>query len=416
MKKEKIKIKKTRTLTNEECALSKKLYPYARKKFYARLMAGEDSDKVMAWAEKKIAHRDHEIDVLHDVWEALAVCEKNKLPDIDDLRQALQVSLEADKNTYERQINLMVPLFYERKPENYEKEFKKISYHFIDEMAEKIGIFNGNMLSYLFFGDYFTVATGILLAKHADALHPISSVCRMRLNTMLMLLAQKQEIISENAEQIAIQLFEKSLQRPLLREEISLMIIYSLMQIYSWELVDTHQTPTVFSASTKKIEEAITYCESNGFLRLSQWDIALTLTDSRGLWDRQTALITKWLMHIRLNEYSELKAITYRFILKSFQYGYLSSEIIDFIFDGTIFSNASTVVLALSANKLKEHNLSAYLQEKLSQMMRYLIEQDWIDCPEEEIASYLLTMALNRNLHKEETAILNLYVLKHAFK
>ena len=420
--KEKIKIKKTRALTAEECALSKKLYPYARKKFYTRLMAGEDFETVVKpWAESKITHRDIEIDICEEVLEALSICEKTKLPDLAMLKQALQVSLEADISICERQINLMIPLFSdEKKPKNYEKMFKKISYRFIDQLADKTGIFTGNMLVYLFAGDYFSMETGILLAKNADAIKPISSYCRNKLDSMLITLAQKENIVAESSEDIAKHIFFQALERPLHKEEASMLIIYVLMQIYTWEMVDTKKRPyAVPSSHTKdiaKIENAITYCEEKGYDNLETWRMALKLTEVREIWNRQVALITKHLLKGGIDDFTELKEITYRFIGRSFLYGFLSSEIIDFIFDGRHFSNASTVVLALSCNNLKEHNLAPYIQEKLEKMMALLIEQEWIEATPESVAEYLLNNALSRSLNKEEISLLNLYVLKQAFQ
>lgn len=418
---EKNKIKKTRTLTSEECALSKKLYPYARKKFYARLMAGEDFETVVKpWAESKIAHREREVDILEEVFEALTICEKTKLPDLAMLKQALQVSLEADLSIYERQINLMVPLFYEKKPENYDRKFKKISYHFINELAEKTGIFTGNMLTYIFAGDFFSPETGVLLAKNVEAIKPISSYCRAKLDAMLTLLAQQENIVSESAEDVAMHIFLQSLKRPLYKEEASMLIIYALMQIYTWNMVDTKKKPYAIPFSHAKdiaeIEKAIAYCEENGYSDLKKWQEALTLTEVREIWDKQVALITKHLLKGGIDDFTELKEITYRFIGRSFLYGFLSSEIIDFIFDGRHFSNASTVVLALSCNNLKEHNLAPYIQEKLEKMMELLIEQEWIETTPENVADYLLNSALQRSLNKEEISLLNLYVLKQAFK
>ena len=49
-------------------------------------------------------------------------------------------------------------------------------------------------------------------------------------------------------------------------------------------------------------------------------------------------------------------------------------------------------------------------------MMALLIEQEWIDASSENIADYLLNNALHRSLNKEEISLLNLYVLKQAFK
>ena len=409
-------IQKTRPLTEDERRISRKLYPAARKKFYMRLMNGDDFEtEVLPWAIKKITNRGKEADICEEVLEALTVCSKQKLPELYMLEKALQVSLEADKTVYERQLNLIIPLFYEYKPEEYEKKFKKISYHFLDALAEKVGLFNGNMLSYIFAGEYFSTASAVLLAKHADVLLPISSVCRTKLHNMFMTLAQKEDIVAESDEDIAIRLFETSLRRQLHKEEVSLMIIYVLMQIYSWSFVDTHKKPYVSNGSTKAIEQAISFCETNGYGDLEMWEKALTLTSSRILWNKQVALISRWLLRIRLDDFCQLKAVTYRFILKSFQYGFVSSEIIDFIFDGRSFSNASTVVLALSSSTLKENNLAVYIQEHLSSMMKQLITQEWIECKPDNIADYLLDNSLARGISKEEISILNLYVLSHAF-
>lgn len=418
MKKE--KIEKTRTLTTEECAISKKLYPYARKKFYARLMAGENSAEVTAWALGKIAHKEQEIDILEEVLEALTICEGSKLPELSWLKQALKVSLEADMSIYERQINLIVPLFYERKPEVYDKEFKQISYHFIDELAEKTGIFTGNMITYLFAGDYFSSETGILLAKHCEVLRPISSFVRLKLNNMLMTLSQKEGIVSESAEDVAMHIFHQALKRPLFKEEASILIIYALMQLYAWEMIDTKKKPYAIPSSHAKdiavIEKAIAYCEQKGCDNLEQWQNALTLTEAREIWDKQVALITKHLLKGGIADFTELKGITYRFIGKSFRYGFLSSEIIDFIFDGRHFSDASTIVLALGCNGLRENNLTPYIQEKLQKMVELLIKKEWIEATSENIADYLLDQALWRKLNKEEIALLNLFVLSKAFK
>lgn len=417
---EKTKIKKTRALTADERTISKRLYPYARKKFYTRLMAGEDSTEVIAWALGKVAHREHEIDLLEEVLEALTVCERSKLPEISWLKQALQVSLEEDTETFDRQINLMVPLFYERKPENYEKEFKKISYHFINELAEKTGIFTGNMIEYLFFGDYFSAETGILLAKHHEILASKSSYVRMKLNTMLMELSQKEGIVSESAEDVAMHIFHQALKRPLFKEEASILIIYALMQIYTWEMVDTKRKPYAIPSSHTKdiaiVEKAITFCEKNGCEDIQQWQNALTLTEVREIWDKQVALISKHLLKGGIADFTKLKEVTYRFLGRSFRYGFLSSEIINFIFDGRHFSDASTIVLAVGCNGLREHNLTSYLQEKLSKMSDLLIKSEWIEATYENIADYLLNQALNRKLNKEEISLLNLYVLSQAFK
>ena len=412
-------IKKTRSLTADERTISKKLYPYARKKFYARLMAGENSAEVIAWAKQKIAHKEQEVDICVNILEALTVCESIKLPELSLLKQALQVSLEADKAIYERQINLLVPLFYERKPETYEKEFKQISYHFMDELAEKTGIFTGNMLTYLFAGDFFSFESGVILAKNAEAIRPISSYCRMKLNTMLMVLAQKEKIISESSEDVAMHIFHLALKRPLHKEEASILIIYALMQLYAWDMIDTKKKPFAIPSSHAKdiaeIENAISYCDKNGYSDLKQWQDALTLTEIREVWNKQVALITKHLLKGGIADFTELKEVTYRFIARSFRYGFLSSEIIDFIFDGRHFSDASTIVLALGCNSLKEHNLAPYIQEKLLNMMSLLIEKEWIEASPENIADYLLSNALNRALNKEEISILNLYILKQAF-
>lgn len=414
------KITKTRPLTKQECAISKKLYPYARKKFYTRLMAGENSEEVIAWAKQKINENEHEVDLYEEILEALIVCERSKLPETSMLRQALQVSSLAERDIYERQIDLIVPLFYERKPDDYEQEFKSISYHFIDELATKTGLFNGNMLTYLFAGDFFSLESGVILAKNVKAIKTISSYCRMKLNTMLMILAQKEQIIAESAEDIAMHIFHLSLKRPLYKEEASMLIIYALMQIYSWDMIDTKKKPYAIPSSHTKdiaeIESAIAYCNKNGYEDLSKWQNALTLTEVREIWDKQVTLISKYLLKGGIADFTELKEITYRFIATSFRYGFLSSEIIDFIFDGRHFSNASTVILALSCNNLKEHNLAPYIQEKLTTMMDLLLKSEWIEATPENIADYLLSSALTRSLNKEEISLLNLYILSQAFK
>lgn len=418
MKKE--KIKRTRPLTKQECAISKKLHPYARKKFYTRLMAGENSEEMIAWAKQKITEHEQEIDIFEEILEALVVCERSKLPETSMLRQALQVSSLADGDVYERQINLIVPLFYEKKPDDYEQEFKSISYHFIAELAEKTGLFNGNMLTYLFAGDSFSLESGVILAKNVEAIKPISSYCRMKLNTMLMILAQKEQIIAESAEDIAMHIFHLALKRPLYKEEASMLIIYALMQIYSWDMIDTKKKPYAIPSSHTKdiaeIESAIAYCNKNGYEDIKKWQDAFTFTEVREIWDKQVTLITKYLLKGGIADFTELKEITYRFIARSFRYGFLSSEIIDFIFDGRHFSNASTVVLALSCNNLKEHNLAPYIQEKLTTMMDLLIKSEWIEATPENIADYLLSSALTRSLNKEEISLLNLYILSQAFK
>ena len=357
-----------------------------------------------------------EIDIFAEILEYLSVCEAHKLPKLEDLKKALQISLVSDKEAIDRQVNLVVPLFYEKKPAEYEKEFKKISYHFLDGLATKNKLFTGNMLAYIFFGDYFSVSSGILLAKHAKLISSQSCVCHMKLRAMLMTIAQQEGgLIAEKVDDIAVKLFEISLERPLSKEEISLLIIYSLMQIYEGQMIDYKRKSPELLATTKRVLKAIEYCESNGYDDLNMWDQALTVTDDRILWNRQVALITRYLLRIDLKEYGKLKAITYRFILRSFQSSYLSSEIIDFIFDGRLFSNASTVMLALSSNALRENNLAPYIQEKLTDMMIFLIKKEDIDATPRTIADYLLTVSLNRGISKEELSILNAYVLLQAF-
>ena len=48
--------------------------------------------------------------------------------------------------------------------------------------------------------------------------------------------------------------------------------------------------------------------------------------------------------------------------------------------------------------------------------MALLIEQEWIEAVPENIDAYLLNSALHRSLNKEEISLLNLFVLKQAFK
>ena len=242
----------------------------------------------------------------------------------------------------------------------------------------------------------------------------------MKLNTMLMVLAQKEEIVSESAEDIAMHILYQALKRPLFKEEASIMIVYGLMQIYSWDMIDTKKKPYAIPSSHTKdiaeVENAIAYCNKNGYEDLQKWQNALILTEVREIWDKQVSLITKHLLKGGIADFTELKEITYRFIATSFRYGFLSSDIIDFIFDGRHFSNASTVVLALSCNNLKEHTLAPYIQEKLKKMIDVLIKEEWIDTTQENIAEYLLKNALNRSLNKEEISLLNLYILSQAFK
>lgn len=419
------KIIKTRNLTQDERAISKKLVkinlPHrTRKEFYARLMNGENFEElVKPWIETCIYQHELEVDKFEEILEALIVCKEKKLPDLAYIKQALQVSTVADFATIERQINLVVPMFYVPKPEEYGIQIKSLSYHFIDELAEKISFFNGNMITFIFAGDYFTLESGVLLAKHAKTIEPIRSVCRMKLNAMLLTLAHKENIVAESVEDIAMHIFHKALIRPLLKEEIAMLVIYALMQIYSWDMIDTKKKVTIVpyshSKEIERIEKAIEYCQINGFSDIGKWKQALTLTEERTVWDKQVALITKYLLKGGIEDYTELKEITYRFIARSFRNGFLSSEIIDFIFDGRAFSNASTVVLALSCNTLKEHNLASYIQEKLEKMMQTLIENECINADSNTIANYLLDTSLNRPLSKEEISILSMYVLRQAF-
>lgn len=422
------KQKTTRTLNAVERKISHALPKKVRRDFYLAWKDGKEKEfyaLLLSDAQLNTSSEDcaqlfweklqYEIDVFAEILEYLSVCETQKLPELEDLKKALQVSLVSDSEAIDRQVNLVVPLFYEKKPAEYEKNFKKISYHFLDGLATKNRLFTGNMLAYIFFGDYFSVASGVLLAKHAKLISSQSCVCRMRLNTTLMSLSQKEGIVSENSEDIALKLFDISLERPLSKEEISLLIIYSLMQIYEWQMIDSHRKLPELLPSSKRIIKAVEYCEINGYDDLDMWNQALTVTDDRVLWDRQVALITRFLLRIDLKEYSKIKAITYRFILRSFQSGYLSSEIIDFIFDGRLFSNASTVMLALSSNALREHNLAPYIQEKLTDMMNFLIKKEGIEETPGTIADYLLTVSLNRGISKEELSILNAYVLLQAF-
>lgn len=422
---ERKKIIKTRNLTQEEQAISKKIVRMhlprrIRKEYYARLMAGECFDTVVKpWIKACIYQHELEVDKYEEILEALTVCKEKTLPNIEDLEQALQISTATDFATIERQINLVVPMFYVSKPDSYRKKFKTISYHFIDELAEKIHFFNGNMITFIFAGDYFTLESGVLLAKHSKVLRPIRSFCRMKLNAMLLTLAQKENIVAESVEDIAMHIFHKALRRPLLKEEIAMLVIYALMQIYSWDMIDTKKKVTIVpyshSKEIERIEKAIDYCQINGLSDISKWKQALTLTEERTVWDKQVALIKTHLLKGGIDDYTELKEITYRFIARSFRNGFLSSEIIDFIFDGRAFSNASTVVLALSCNSLKEHNLASYIQEKLENMMLMLIEKECINADCNTIANCLLDTSLNRPLNKEEISILSMYVLRQAF-
>lgn len=420
------KITTVRPLTKEEAAISRKLPRSQRKIFYQRLMNGEDfTSSVKPWAESFLRAFQLEIDKYADVLEALTVCKKDRLPDLTILKQALLVSMAADYKTYERQMNLIIPIFYVAKPDDYARKFKKISYRFLDELASGPRLFNANMIDFIFFGDYFSVPSGVILSKHADLLldNNLGQLIHIKLGNMLFILAQKESILSRVPEDIAAFVFEKSLIRPLQTEEISIMIIYSLMQLYMSNFIGASQNLQNLlpeeendPVAIKAVEQALAYCNRYGYLDLEQWKRALTFIGCRAVWDKQVALISKFLLKIRLNDYDELKAITYRFILKSFEYGFLSSEIIDFIFDGHTFSNASTVALAMASFKLKMHNLSGYIQEKLINMMQQLMMQEDIDASPDGIADYLFNLSLNRGLTKEEISILNTYVLLQAFK
>lgn len=410
------KFKKTRNLTAEEHAISKRLPHDVRKKFYARLMNGEDASEVMKWAKEELAVYDLEIDKFEEILESLVVCQREKLPDLETLGKAMTITKLAGKDVLDYQINLMLSLFYTPKPENYKDKFKMISYKFIDDLSSSMKMFTGNMVEYLFLGDYFSLASGVMLAKHVNVLHIMDRFIHIRLGNMLFLLAEKEGISKQIPEDIASHLFSISLNRPLNKEEISLMVLFSLMQIFirdnDMEMKENRVLPMV----TKNTEAAIKFCEENGFVNLQKWSEALVLTYNKSVWDKQVDLITKFLMKIRLNSYGELKKITYNFIQESFSRGFLSSKLIDFIFDGHTFSNASTVVLAMHSRKLKEHNLSSYIQQKLQNMMQFLIIDEGIEANTENIIDYLLDTSLNRNLNKEEISILNAYVLHKAFE
>lgn len=421
---ERKKIKKTRPLTKEECAISRKLPKVQRKMFYERLMNGEDfASSVKPWIDAFLHQYEIEIDKYADALEALTICKDNRLPELSMLKQALQVSAAADAKTYERQMNLIVPIFYVSKSQEYDREFKKISYHFLDELASGPCLFNANMVDFIFFGDYFSVPSGVLLAKHADLLlnKRLGRLIHLKLSNMLGVVAQKESIAFRVPEDIATYVFEKSLTRPLQTEEISIMIVYSLMQLYMSDIIDVPQDIKPEDEDNdpiaiKAIEQALAYCNNYAYNDLPQWAKALTFIGNRAVWNKQVALISKFLLKIKLNEYEKLKAITYRFILKSFEYGFVNSEIIDFIFDGHTFSNASTVALAMASFRLKAHNLSGYIQEKLINMMNDLMAQEDIEVEPENIANYLLNLSLNKRLNKEEVSILNAYVLLQAFK
>lgn len=412
------KIEKTRILSDEECKISKKLPPEIRKQFYARLMAGENLQDIKPWLDDANAKYDAEVDKLEEILEALTVCQKQKLPNLSMLSQALQVSKVADNKTYERQIKLVIPIFYQTQPEEYAMEFKKISYKFLDEMAGKVRLFNGNMLDFILFGDYFSVPSGVLLAKHSDLLikNSMQSMCYAKLGGMLFTLAQKDGLDIRVPEDIAEYLFDVSLKRALTKEEISMLNIFSLMETYSYN-IHPSTTPSKSKAArySKDIEAAIAYCEKHGYMDYTIWQQSLTLTDCAPIWDRQVTLITKYLMRQKLNHYSKEKVIAYRFIKESFAHGFVSSEIIDFIFDGTTFSNSSTVILAMFAQELKNHNLAYYIQEKLRNMMGYLLKQEMINVSTDNVANFLLDTSLVRGMYREEISILNTYVLLQAF-
>jgi len=99
------------------------------------------------------------------------VCQREKLPDLETLGKAMTITKLASKDVLDDQINLMLSLFYTPKPENYKDKFKMISYKFIDNLSSSMKMFTGNMVEYLFLGDYFSLASGVMLAKHVNVLH-----------------------------------------------------------------------------------------------------------------------------------------------------------------------------------------------------------------------------------------------------
>ena len=420
---------KARKLTRQEAAISKglKYYPELRKLFYTKVLDGDDLETVIKpWLKTAMQEYEKNVDTLEETLEYLTFCEPQKQPALPDLVKALQVSDIAGEDVTVRQIDLLLPLYYSKL--GYESaEFKKISYHFLDEVAAKKRLFTGQMLDFIFFGDYFSLASAVVLAKHSDLLlqNGMSSVVRVRLENMLRILAEKEKISGRVSDDFAKRLFETSLQRNLFKEEVSIMALYSLMQIHSFDSrqsdaakheaeEDNVVTNHLKSLELIKIEKAIGYCDKYGCHDVEKWKEALTFIPERSFWDEQVELISKWLLKIKLDNYSELKAITYRFIQESFKHGFLSTKIIDFIFDGRTFSNASTVVLSMYACALKEHNLSLYIQEKLNDMMHELMAQEgWGE--KVPVVDSLLELSLQRNLSVEEISILNVYTLLQAF-
>lgn len=420
---------KARKLTPQEAAISKELkyFPELRKQFYFRVLNGDDLDTVIKpWLKTAQQEYDKDVDTLEETLEYLTFCEPQKQPELSDLAKALQVCILADEEVVVRQIGLLLPLYYSKL--GYESaEFKKISYHFLDEVAAKKRLFTGQMLDFIFFGDYFSLASAVVLAKHSDLFlqNGMSSVVRVRLENMLRILAEKEKISGRVSDDFAKRLFELSLKRSLFKEEVSIMALYSLMQIHSLDNCKPNATKheneedNVVTNHLKileliQVEKAIRYCDKYGFADMEMWKKALTFVPGRKFWDDQVELISKWLIKIKLDNYSELKAVTYSFIQESFKHGFLSAKIIDFIFDGCTFSNASTVVLSMYSYSLKEHNLSGYIQEKLNDMLHELTAHEGWD-EEVPVVDSLLELSLQHDLSVEELSILNVYTLLQAF-
>ncbi len=417
-----MKIKPTRKLSKEERLMSRLLPRAERKIFYQRLMDGISFEALQPWCNSILQERDKEIAIMEQIWEALVVCEGTKRPPLDMLEQALQISTEEDMETWARQIDLILPLFYVPKEKNYAKEFKSISYHFIDASLTKMKCINANLIDFIFFGDYFSSASATILAKYAHILIQMGMGCyiHMKLSNMLTLLVSAENINAETPEDIAKQIFDRSLTRDLRKEEISIMILFALSQVYQKASSLATETgyvevPTVFS-NCHHTDKALKYCEKHGFSDLEKWRDALSITNDDAVWHRQVALISRFLLNIDLAQYPALKKITYQFIDSCFALGKTSSALLDFVFDGNTFSSASTVLLARHFSVLKEKNISPFINQHLEHMMSKLMQMEGLNFSNAEaLISSLFDKSLKYDLNKEEISLLNLYTLLQIF-
>lgn len=416
------KIKKPRKLSEEERTMSRLLPRAERKIFYQQLMNGIPFESLAPWCQHILKERGHEIDILEQIWEALVVCEGDKLPPLDMLEQALQVSTEEDTETWVRQVDLILPLFYVPKEKNYAKKFKSISYRFIDTSLTKKERINANLIDFIFFGDYFSSASAAILAKHAHILTRLGMGCyiHMKLGNMLNLLASREQIDTEASEDVAKQIFARSLNRNLHKEEISIMILFALRQVYQhtsklYAEQNAPDVPVVFS-NYRQTEKALAYCETNGFSDLEMWKNALCLTNNDAIWHRQVAMISRFLLNLDLSVHPDLKKITYHFIDDSFALGKTSSALLDFVFDGNTFSSASTVLLARHFSVLKEKNISSFINQHLEGMMFKLMYLEGLDFQDtNRLILFLFEKSLKYDLNKEEISLLNLYTLQQIF-